>query len=163
MTATPVRHDERMPTDGTSPSDVFLDLLYEEAPPASFDAVVAAAVDAGVSGTELERLRGRLTVALRIRDQVDRQRQREAELSALYETASDLTAIRDVDLEVADGEFVSVVGPTGCGKSTTLSLVSGLEPATAGTVSVHGTPVTAIPDGVLNWPASDPELPHRSR
>jgi NitT/TauT family transport system ATP-binding protein len=72
------------------------------------------------------------------------------------------TAIRDVDLEVADGEFVSVVGPTGCGKSTTLSLVSGLEPATAGTVSVHGTPVTAIPDGVGYMFQADAVLPWKN-
>jgi NitT/TauT family transport system ATP-binding protein len=72
------------------------------------------------------------------------------------------TAIRDVDLEVADGEFVSVVGPTDCGKSTTLSLVSGLEPATAGTVSVHGTPVTAIPDGVGYMFQADAVLPWKN-
>jgi NitT/TauT family transport system ATP-binding protein len=72
------------------------------------------------------------------------------------------TAIRDVDLEVTDGEFVSVVGPTGCGKSTTLSLVSGLEPATAGTVSVHGTPVTAIPDGVGYMFQADAVLPWKN-
>src|SRR4051794_9469697 len=46
------------------------------------------------------------------------------------------TAIRDVTLDVAAGEFVAIVGPTGCGKSTTLSLVSGLEPASEGTVHV---------------------------
>lgn len=39
------------------------------------------------------------------------------------------TAMREVTLDVAPGEFVTVVGPTGCGKSTTLSLISGLEPA----------------------------------
>jgi NitT/TauT family transport system ATP-binding protein len=72
------------------------------------------------------------------------------------------TAIRDVDLEVADGEFVSIVGPTGCGKSTTLSLVSGLEPATAGTVSVHGSPVTAIPDGVGYMFQADAVLPWKN-
>jgi NitT/TauT family transport system ATP-binding protein len=72
------------------------------------------------------------------------------------------TAIRDVDLEVAAGEFVSVVGPTGCGKSTTLSLVSGLEPASAGTVTVHGRPVTAIPDGVGYMFQADAVLPWKN-
>jgi NitT/TauT family transport system ATP-binding protein len=72
------------------------------------------------------------------------------------------TAIRDVDLEVADGEFVSVLVPTGCGMSTTLYLVSGLEPATAGTVSVHGTPVTAIPDGVGYMFQADAVLPWKN-
>ena len=37
-----------------------------------------------------------------------------------------LTALRDFSMSVARGEFVAVVGPTGCGKSTTLNLVTGL-------------------------------------
>ncbi|GAB3786811.1 ABC transporter ATP-binding protein [Nocardioides ungokensis] len=72
------------------------------------------------------------------------------------------TALRDVDLDVAPGEFVSIVGPTGCGKSTTLSLVSGLEPASAGTVAVHGAPVTAIPDGVGYMFQADAVLPWKN-
>ncbi len=82
-------------------SDHFLDLLYGEAPRESFDAVVNAAVEAGVTGPELERLREHRSVALRIRERMARQRQREAEMSALYETANDLTAIRDVDAILA--------------------------------------------------------------
>ncbi|WP_371494093.1 ABC transporter ATP-binding protein [Kitasatospora sp. NBC_00374] len=54
------------------------------------------------------------------------------------------TAVRDLDLTVAPGEFVAVVGPTGCGKSTTLTLVSGLEEPTEGEVRVHGEAVTGI-------------------
>ena len=53
-------------------------------------------------------------------------------------------ALRDLDLEVAEGEFCAVVGPTGCGKSTTLTLVSGLEQPTSGEVLVSGTPVRGI-------------------
>ncbi|KJS57570.1 mannosyltransferase [Streptomyces rubellomurinus subsp. indigoferus] len=54
------------------------------------------------------------------------------------------TAVRDLDLTVAQGEFVAVVGPTGCGKSTTLTLVSGLEEPTEGDVRVYGEPVRGI-------------------
>ncbi|GAA1901967.1 ABC transporter ATP-binding protein [Streptantibioticus ferralitis] len=54
------------------------------------------------------------------------------------------TALRDLDLTVAPGEFCAVVGPTGCGKSTTLSLVSGLERASRGETLIHGEPVTGI-------------------
>ncbi|MGW4645246.1 ABC transporter ATP-binding protein [Kitasatospora sp. NPDC004289] len=54
------------------------------------------------------------------------------------------TAVHSLDLAVAPGEFVAVVGPTGCGKSTTLTLVSGLEEPTEGEVLVHGRPVTGI-------------------
>src|SRR5213595_778463 len=54
------------------------------------------------------------------------------------------TALYDFDLTVGRGEFVSIVGPTGCGKSTTLSLISGLAPASGGAVRVMGEPVRAI-------------------
>ena len=54
------------------------------------------------------------------------------------------TALRDLTLSVAPGEFCAVVGPTGCGKSTTLSLISGLEPPSAGEVHVMGKPVTGV-------------------
>src|SRR2546421_4919680 len=57
-------------------------------------------------------------------------------------------ALRDLTMEVAPGEFCAVVGPTGCGKSTTLALVSGLERASAGEVLVSGQPVNGIPDGI---------------
>lgn len=46
--------------------------------------------------------------------------------------------LEDVNLEVADGEFVAVVGPTGCGKSTLLNLVSGLSEQASGNVEVLG-------------------------
>src|SRR6266705_6138529 len=58
------------------------------------------------------------------------------------------TAIRDVTLSVAPGEFCAVVGPTGCGKSTTLSLISGLERPSGGEVQVMGEPVDGITRGV---------------
>jgi NitT/TauT family transport system ATP-binding protein len=54
------------------------------------------------------------------------------------------TALRDLSMTVAPGEFCAVVGPTGCGKSTTLSLVSGLERPSEGEVLVGGAPVTGI-------------------
>jgi len=75
----------------------FLDLLYDDAPRAAFDGLVAEAEAAGVPAGEVAELRRQHEVALRLRELTARQRSREAELSALYETASDLTAIRDVD------------------------------------------------------------------
>src|SRR5467141_3302864 len=54
------------------------------------------------------------------------------------------TALRDLNFWVQPGEFCAVVGPTGCGKSTTLALISGLEPPSAGTVTVFGKPVESI-------------------
>ena len=52
-----------------------------------------------------------------------------------------VTAIEDVDLRVADGEFVSIAGPSGCGKSTLLKVVAGLTESTSGTVRLRGNSV----------------------
>ncbi|MFE9651290.1 ABC transporter ATP-binding protein [Streptomyces sp. NPDC006365] len=45
-------------------------------------------------------------------------------------------AVKDVDLDIADGEFVILVGPSGCGKSTTLNMIAGLEDITEGTLRI---------------------------
>jgi NitT/TauT family transport system ATP-binding protein len=58
-------------------------------------------------------------------------------------TNSTLVALDDVNLEVKDGEFVSIVGPSGCGKTTFLSVVDGLLPSTAGRIVLDGRAVTA--------------------
>jgi NitT/TauT family transport system ATP-binding protein len=56
------------------------------------------------------------------------------------------TALRDLSLTVGAGEFVSIVGPTGCGKSTALALISGLTPASSGEILVQGKQVRGIGD-----------------
>ena len=53
------------------------------------------------------------------------------------------TAVANATLQVAEGEFVSVVGPTGCGKSTLLNVAAGLLEPSAGRVSVFGEPLLA--------------------
>ncbi len=55
-----------------------------------------------------------------------------------------ITAVDDIDLEIEDGEFVTVVGPSGCGKTTTLRMVAGLEEPTSGTVWFDDEDVTEI-------------------
>ena len=56
-------------------------------------------------------------------------------------TARAHEALRDIDLDIAPGEFVVLLGPSGCGKSTLLYLVAGLERQTAGQVLSFGDPV----------------------
>ncbi|HXE77198.1 MAG TPA: ABC transporter ATP-binding protein [Rhodanobacter sp.] len=53
-------------------------------------------------------------------------------------------ALRNFSMSVARGEFVAIVGPTGCGKSTTLNMITGLLRPTVGEVSVMGQPVHGI-------------------
>src|ERR1700686_3762121 len=53
-------------------------------------------------------------------------------------------AVIDLDLDVADGEFMVLVGPSGCGKTTALSMVAGLEDITDGTIEVGGTVVNDL-------------------
>jgi multiple sugar transport system ATP-binding protein len=61
-----------------------------------------------------------------------------------------LPIIDDLDLTIADGEFVILVGGSGCGKSTTLRIIAGLETATSGQVSIGGRDVTRVAPGQRN-------------
>jgi NitT/TauT family transport system ATP-binding protein len=54
------------------------------------------------------------------------------------------TAVERATLHVADGEFVTLVGPTGCGKSTLLNVIAGLLAPAAGGVNIFGSPLAAL-------------------
>src|SRR5215203_1164478 len=57
-----------------------------------------------------------------------------------------VTALQGVSLDIAEGEFVSLLGPSGCGKSTFLRCLAGLETLTSGTLTIDGMPVDGPPD-----------------
>jgi multiple sugar transport system ATP-binding protein len=63
----------------------------------------------------------------------------------LVKAYGNVTVIPDLDLEIADREFVVFVGPSGCGKSTLLRIIAGLEPITAGEVFIGETRVNGVP------------------
>jgi NitT/TauT family transport system ATP-binding protein len=66
-----------------------------------------------------------------------------------YDGKPPVHALGPIDLDLAQGEFFSVVGPSGCGKSTLLDVLSGLGVPTEGSVSFEGKPVRGtVPDGV---------------
>ena len=54
-------------------------------------------------------------------------------------------AVDDIDLQIASGEFFSLLGPSGCGKTTTLRLIAGFEQPTAGQILLDGVDVSAVP------------------
>jgi NitT/TauT family transport system ATP-binding protein len=59
-------------------------------------------------------------------------------------TGEILSALEDFDLSIAPGEFFAIVGPTGCGKSTTLGLIAGLAKPQAGEVTLFDAPVDGV-------------------
>jgi putative spermidine/putrescine transport system ATP-binding protein len=63
-------------------------------------------------------------------------------LSGLTKAFGAVTAVDNVDLDIAEGEFFSMLGPSGSGKTTVLRLIAGFEQPTAGTISLHGQDVT---------------------
>lgn len=57
----------------------------------------------------------------------------------------DVTAVDDISLDIADGEFLTLLGPSGCGKTTTLRMIAGLEQPDEGRIVVDGQDVTFVP------------------
>jgi NitT/TauT family transport system ATP-binding protein len=77
-------------------------------------------------------------------------------------SGSSFTALHDVDLVIEPGQFCAVVGPTGCGKSTTLTMVAGLEKPSEGSVRVGGSQVNGIAPGVGFMFQTDALLPWKT-
>ncbi len=61
------------------------------------------------------------------------------------ETGNDFIAVNHINLEIKDGEMVTLLGPSGCGKTTTLRMVSGFEYPTSGNVLIGGRDVAKVP------------------
>ncbi len=68
----------------------------------------------------------------------------EVRLQSLSKSFGSVEVLKDIDLAIADHEFMVVLGPSGCGKSTLLRLVAGLETATAGEIRIGGRRVNEL-------------------
>ncbi len=86
-------------------------------------------------------------------------------LSGIRRTYGEVVAIADLDLDIAEGEFFTLLGPSGSGKTTTLRVIAGFELADSGTVELYGVDVTSSPpyERPLNTVFQDYALfPHMS-
>ena len=62
----------------------------------------------------------------------------------VWKKYGEFLALQDINLDIADGEFVVLVGPSGCGKSTLLSIIAGLEDSSHGTLNLGDRDVTDL-------------------
>lgn len=67
------------------------------------------------------------------------------ELRGVSKTIHGHNILEDINLEVRNGEFLTLLGPSGCGKTTLLRLISGFEQPTTGTISIDGKNVEGLP------------------
>jgi spermidine/putrescine transport system ATP-binding protein len=66
-------------------------------------------------------------------------------LQQVYKRYGDQDALVNVDLEIFNGEFVTILGPSGCGKTTLLRLIAGFEPVGSGRIQLNGRDVAGLP------------------
>ena len=66
-------------------------------------------------------------------------------LERVVKRFGDVEAVAGIDLEVAEGEFFSMLGPSGSGKTTTLRMIAGFELPTAGRIEIDGRDLTNVP------------------
>ena len=80
------------------------------------------------------------------------------QISGLHKRFGAQAVLQGLDLTVAPGEIVGLLGPNGCGKSTTLNTVCGLLRADAGQVLIAGVPVSARSAAQVGYGPQDPAL-----
>ncbi|HET8566908.1 MAG TPA: ABC transporter ATP-binding protein [Solirubrobacterales bacterium] len=86
-------------------------------------------------------------------------------MSGLTKEYGEVVAVAGIDLEIAQGEFFTMLGPSGSGKTTTLRMIAGFEDPTAGTIELAGEDVSGVPpyDRAVNTVFQDYALfPHMS-
>jgi multiple sugar transport system ATP-binding protein len=68
-------------------------------------------------------------------------------LQGLVKRFGDFTALKEMDLDIADGEFMALLGPSGCGKSTTMNMIAGMVAPTAGRIMFGARDMAGVPMG----------------
>ncbi len=67
------------------------------------------------------------------------------ELKNVKKSYDNVTILKDINLEIEDGEIVSILGPSGCGKTTLLNLILGITDVDSGKIIFNGTDLTNVP------------------
>jgi multiple sugar transport system ATP-binding protein len=68
-------------------------------------------------------------------------------LQGLVKKFGDFTALKEMDLDIADGEFMALLGPSGCGKSTTMNMIAGMVAPTGGRIMFGERDMAGVPMG----------------
>ncbi|MEO6984520.1 MAG: sn-glycerol-3-phosphate ABC transporter ATP-binding protein UgpC [Paralcaligenes sp.] len=66
-------------------------------------------------------------------------------INNLNKAYGNVSVLKDINVDIMDGEFLALVGPSGCGKSTLLRVISGLESASSGEITIGARKVTSLP------------------
>ena len=66
-------------------------------------------------------------------------------IANLHKSFGHVDVLKDINIDIADGEFLVLVGPSGCGKSTLLRIVAGLEQVSSGEIRIGSKDVTGLP------------------
>jgi spermidine/putrescine transport system ATP-binding protein len=66
-------------------------------------------------------------------------------IQGIHKSFGDVHAVDGISLDVAEGEFITLLGPSGCGKTTTMRMIAGFEEPDAGTILLRGADVVGVP------------------